>query len=654
MTTLQKLRPPVSTAQRPPAERPTAPRTFQLTFTRFVIEAVAGAAIAVVVSLLLQVAVLRLSIPEPSLLPTVLASLCSATLVAVVTVLATSLRASAALPWAGYAAVSALPTLLLAIPLHGTRWFLGGLASDNQFRIAYVTRFASSPHLADFAYQGVPPLYPPGWFWAAGRTAALLGIDGWAVFKPLSILSTALAAAVALSLWRLLVTARLAMLLAGATSACAFVEPSLGVREPYAWLVGAALPPLTVIAYRVLGDDRTRWRALASLGASLGLAVLCYTMLAAFWAFCLLVLVGIRFARHPGCGATLLLRTAVVAGVAAPAGCVVLLPYWLASLPLGSPSTTALKFIPYQQITYLLPMTSLDPPGVLCLTGTAWLLLRARKHAVAGGLLVLVCCCYAWSVLSQLAIAAGTTLLSFRVHPVLLAALYCAGILAVGELLVVVRRRPQVSWRASLPVFAGLAALLAVSTLQHAHAALTREVDLAYRQSYPLSDGSRPARTARVPDPGRTDEWLAPLDEAIEKATGKQPQELVVLTDVHRLTSVRPYWSYLTSTPGYSNPLGRHEERNEEVKRWLRACNAQSFTLAMASGAFRPPDVFVLTRVPGGFDLTLTHHHFPRVPTTSSERITIPTHLFDESSFTRQDVGPYTVLTARHSAAPTD
>ncbi|WP_198547431.1 arabinofuranosyltransferase [Streptomyces jeddahensis] len=412
---------------------------------------------------------------------------------------------------------------------------------------------------------------------------------------------------------------------------------------------------MTVIAYRVLGDDRTLLRALAALGASLGLAVLCYTMLAAFWAFCLLVLVAVLIARQPRRWATLLRRTAVVAGVAAPAGCVVLLPYWLAALPVGSPPTTALKFIPYQQITYLLPMASLDPPGVLCLAGTAWLLLRARTHAVAGGLLGLVGCCYAWSVLSQLAIAAGTTLLSFRVHPVLLAALYCAGILGVAELLDVVRRRGQVAWRTSRLVGGGLAAVLAVSTLQHAHAALNREVDLAYRQSYPTSDGSRPARTPRVADPGSADEWLAPLAEAIAGATGKQPQELVVLTDVHRLTSVRPYWSYLTSTPGYSNPLGRHEERNEEVKRWLRARDAQSFTRAMASGAFRPPDVFVLTRVPGGFGLTLTHHHFPRVPTTSVERVTFPRQLFSESLFTRRDVGPYTVLTARqrHSTAAT-
>ena len=38
-------------------------------------------------------------------------------------------------------------------------------------------------------YFGLPPFYPPGWFWIGGRLAALTGTPAWEMFKPWAIIS---------------------------------------------------------------------------------------------------------------------------------------------------------------------------------------------------------------------------------------------------------------------------------------------------------------------------------------------------------------------------------------------------------------------------------------------------------------------------------
>lgn len=50
-------------------------------------------------------------------------------------------------------------------------------------------------------YVGLPPFYPPGWFWIGGRAAALTGTTAWEMFKPWAITSITIAVAVALVLW---------------------------------------------------------------------------------------------------------------------------------------------------------------------------------------------------------------------------------------------------------------------------------------------------------------------------------------------------------------------------------------------------------------------------------------------------------------------
>src|SRR6201995_6108342 len=80
--------------------------------------------------------------------------------------------------------VSAFSVVTLGMPLGATKLYLFGISVDQQFRSEYLTRLTDSAALHDMTYIGLPPFYPPGWFWLGGGAAALSGTPGWEVDKP--------------------------------------------------------------------------------------------------------------------------------------------------------------------------------------------------------------------------------------------------------------------------------------------------------------------------------------------------------------------------------------------------------------------------------------------------------------------------------------
>ena len=71
--------------------------------------------------------------------------------------------------------LSAFSVVTLAMPLGATKLYLFGISVDQQFRTEYLTRLTDTAALHDMTYFGLPPFYPPGWFWIGGRVAALTG-----------------------------------------------------------------------------------------------------------------------------------------------------------------------------------------------------------------------------------------------------------------------------------------------------------------------------------------------------------------------------------------------------------------------------------------------------------------------------------------------
>ena len=158
--------------------------------------------------------------------------------------------------------VSAFTVVTLGMPLGATKLYLFGISVDQQFRTEYLTRLADSPALHDMTYLGLPPFYPPGWFWIGGRAAALTGTPAWEIYKPWAITSITIAVAVALVLWWRMIRFEYALIVTTATAAVTLAYSS---PEPYAAMITVLLPPVLVLTWSGLrAGERAAGRTLGS------------------------------------------------------------------------------------------------------------------------------------------------------------------------------------------------------------------------------------------------------------------------------------------------------------------------------------------------------------------------------------------------------
>jgi galactan 5-O-arabinofuranosyltransferase len=180
--------------------------------------------------------------------------------------------------------LSAFSVVTLAMPLGATKLYLFGISVDQQFRTEYLTRLTDSATPHDMTYIGLPPYYPPGWFWLGGRLADLTGMPAWEMFKPWAIISITAAAAVALVLWAAMIRFELALAVSTATVAATLAYAS---TEPYAAIITVLLPPVFVLAWSGLrGATRGGgWAAVIGTGLFLGVAALFYSLLLGYAAF---------------------------------------------------------------------------------------------------------------------------------------------------------------------------------------------------------------------------------------------------------------------------------------------------------------------------------------------------------------------------------
>src|SRR5271154_3337676 len=130
--------------------------------------------------------------------------------------------------------VSAFSVATLGMPLGATKLYLFGISVDQQFRTEYLTRLTDTAALHDMTYAGLPPYYPPGWFWIGGRAAALAGTPGGEMFKPWAITSITVAIVVAFVLWTKLIRFELALIV---TAATAVATLAYSPAEPYAAII---------------------------------------------------------------------------------------------------------------------------------------------------------------------------------------------------------------------------------------------------------------------------------------------------------------------------------------------------------------------------------------------------------------------------------
>src|ERR1700761_3024064 len=167
-------------------------------------------------------------------------------------------------------------------------------------------------------YIGLPPFYPPGWFWIGGRAAALTGTPAWEIYKPWAITSITIAVAVALVLWWRMIRFEHALIVTTATAAVTLAYSS---PEPYAAMITVLLPPVLVLTWSGLraGERSGGWAAVVAAGLFLGFTATWDTLLFGFTAFTMglmaLALVVARWRRGGVKAALDPLRRVAVLGV---------------------------------------------------------------------------------------------------------------------------------------------------------------------------------------------------------------------------------------------------------------------------------------------------------------------------------------------------
>ncbi|OLM15837.1 MULTISPECIES: arabinofuranosyltransferase [unclassified Pseudonocardia] len=606
---------------------------------------VVGPVVAVAVTVAVLAAVDGLSIPASSNVGLALTASGGAVVALVLVLAARTARPLLAAPltWAGLAA---LPSVPLALFLANTPHYLFGVSGDQQFRVQFLTRFADSARLADFAYADMPPYYPAAWFWVGGRAAALLGVEAWQFHKAFSIATLAVTAGLAFALWALVTTRRRALGAAVATTLAGLA--TLAAYTPYSWLTGALVPPLAVLGLRLVRRrDGGPWvRTAVLVGLVLGVAAVTHTQILVFAGLVLTVLAVAGLVTRTARPLPLLGTVGVVLLAALPLTLLHWLPYLVAAA--GEPTYSAGQhFLAEAGSRWPVPMLEPTALGGLCLAGTVWIVAAAGRSPVARALGATAACGYLWYLLSTLALAAGTTLLAFRIEPIMTAALASGAVWAAADLLGLLRRwgRDASARRAGTAVVTVLAAVAVVAQVQ----TVPETYEWAGSAQDYRPDGTKPDGSRNPDEPNA---WLGELRGTIDGLTGLPEREVVVASANPALLTYHPYFSFQASGAQYANPLGNYPERTDELRRWSAAAGPVELLAALDRGPARAPSVFVFSRTADGLlQLPTTEDRFPD-PSSGAPPATFGPQLFDDPAWQRRDVGPYAVLVRTATPAP--
>lgn len=553
----------------------------------------------------------------------------------------------------GLVFVSAFSVATLGMPLGATKLYLHGISVDQQFRTEYLTRLTDSSALQDMTYLGLPPFYPPGWFWIGGRVAALTGTPAWEMYKPWAITSITIAAAVALVLWWRMVRFEYALIVTATTTAVTLAYSS---PEPYAAMITVLLPPVLVLAWsglraaeraasrtpevdgaagRTLAAGGAGWAAVVGAGIFLGVTATFYTLLFGFTAFTLtlmaLLLAATRRRLDP------LIRLAVIGVIAAAIGAITWLPFLLRAMhdPVSN-TGSAYHYLPADGAELTFPMLQFTLLGALCMVGTVWLVMRARTSTRAGALAIGVVAIYLWSLLSMLTTLARTTLLSFRLQPTLTVLLAAAGAFGFIELTAALSKRARAAVPAAVAV--GLAGAIGFS--QDIPGVLRPDITIAYTDT----DGSGHRGDRR---PAGAEKYYPTIDATITQTTGRPRDETVVLTADYSFLSYYPYWGFQGLTSHYANPLAQFDKRAAAIKSWSKLKTAEEFIHALDTLPWQAPTVFLMRRgANDNYTLRLAEDVYPNQPNVRRYTVEFDADLFKDPHFQVSEIGPF-VLAVR-------
>lgn len=539
------------------------------------------------------------------------------------------------------ALVGTAAALTLAGSLNGTPFAPGGIAGDQSFRTAAITRFADSAQNADFTFQGLPSFYAPAYFWVLGRTADLAGIDPWRMTKYGTVLVALLLPLVTYLLWRRLVPDHAAAWIA--------VVPLVveNVYEPYSWLVLFAIVPWWLEA--VHGLRRADRRPAHPLGLGLLGAALFLTYYYFFFvaAIALVIHLGWERARGPLPGRQLR-RAGAVLAVAATASAVYWLPLLLSVLRAAHPESLANRWFSASHPRLPLPMLELSPVGAVALLGLGYLVWTVRRDALSRGLLVLLAAAYGWYLLGAAVAALDTPLLSFRGKPLIPMILVIAGVLALLRVTrlalahlaggpggrVSARDLRRVAWvvAAVLAIYAGQAF---VSTVRDSP--LT---EVAHATAGP--DGSPPSH--RAGDAEQPHPPPAAVHRAISDRLAGDGNP-VLLSDRVDVLVYYPYYGFLQWNAHYAHPAAEFHARVRFLADLAGAADPAAFAARSRDNRFDRIDAFLLRDEGDTLVVRFADDAFPAG--TRAAEVRFPRTLFAPDAFHLVPLGDHLLAVRR-------
>lgn len=342
-----------------------------------------------------------------------------------------------------------------------------------------------------------------------------------------------------------------------------------------------------------------------------------------------------------------LTRLVAIGAIAGVLALVVWTPYLLEMLSGAEiPSGSAFHYLPESGAQLAFPMLEFSLRGGLCLIGVLWLVVRAGSSRRAQALGIGAVAIYLWTLLSMTATAAGTTLLSFRLEPVLLAILAAAGVFGFveGGRAVYQALNEPAPLRTTAAVVAALGALAFAQSIP---TVLTHEIDTAYTDTVPTdvpdaegtygerADKRKPSAVA----------YYHEVDEAILDRTGRARSESVVLTADTSFLAYYPYFGFQALTSHYANPLADFKGRADTIAAWSELDSSPALLDAMSAAPWRAPDAFLFRRDGDNYTLRLAEDVYPNDPNVKRYTVTFPATLFTDPAFTTTDIGPFTLIT---------
>ena len=527
-------------------------------------------------------------------------------------------------PWISSAVMSLVPAGLvvssIGIPLGATRLYLDGIQVDQGFRTQFLSRMTENLSHADMAYKDLPTFYPMGWFWLGGRTANVLGMEGWEVYQPFAIATLAAAAAMLTPVWRRL-TGSLPTALAIATVTTAVVLTEVP-EEPYAAVVAMFVPAAAVMSYRAVNGS---WASTIALAVYLGISASFYTLFTAIAALTMVVLAIIHaFTKHSVKPLVHLLVTGLgsLAIAAISWG-----PYvWRVLTGDEQLESTANHFLPIEGTYFPLPFLSFSLIGLLSMIGLIYLIYRINEPELAA-LGASIGVCYLWALASMAVTLLGTSLLGFRLEVLIVALFATLGVIAIAEF--------------GLNKYTtAVAAVLAVGALQMVQNIPVENEDYI-DQAYADTDGNGERADRFPPDAGRYYQEMADFIEA----HGHMKNDAVIYTDEINFMAFHPFYAFNAYTSHYANPVGEFEHRNDELKQWAEISYAdpEKFTEAVDNSQWEPPVAFVFRdNGKDGLKTHIAHDIYPSQPNVRYEGLFFNPEAF-EQDWDVEQFGPFAV-----------